>query len=355
MRRVVVTGMGMVTPVGRDLESTWAALLAGRSRRRPDLAVRRPHLPDPDRRRGQGLRSRRLPRRRRPLGRALAGTPSSPWPPARWRWTTRGWTSTARPGPDPVRRLPRLRRGAAGLPPVRRRWSTRPATDTDRVDTAEFTAHGVQRPARDPRGRAGAGDARRPTWPASSAPEGPNANCLTACAASSQAIGEAVEMIRRGDADVMLSGGTHSMIHPFGVTGFNLLTALSTRNDEPDQGQPPVRPRPRRLHPRRGRRHARPRGAGARQGPRGPDLRRDRRLRLDRRRLPPHRQPRGGPRRHRLHQARPWPTPGSTPRRSTTSTPTAPARRSTTRSRPWRSSRRSATRRTRSRSPAPRA
>jgi 3-oxoacyl-[acyl-carrier-protein] synthase II len=69
--------------------------------------------------------------------------------------------------------------------------------------------------------------------------QGPNANCLTACAASSQAAGEATEMIRRGDVDVMLSGGTHSMIHPFGVTGFNLLTALSTRNDEPTKASRP--------------------------------------------------------------------------------------------------------------------
>ncbi len=69
--------------------------------------------------------------------------------------------------------------------------------------------------------------------------QGPNANCLTACAASSQAIGEATEMIRRGDADVMLSGGAHSMIHPFGVTGFNLLTALSTNNDEPQKASRP--------------------------------------------------------------------------------------------------------------------
>ncbi len=69
--------------------------------------------------------------------------------------------------------------------------------------------------------------------------QGPNANCLTACAASSQAIGEAVEMIRRGDVDVMLTGGTHSMIHPFGVTGFNLLTALSTSNDEPTKASRP--------------------------------------------------------------------------------------------------------------------
>ena len=69
--------------------------------------------------------------------------------------------------------------------------------------------------------------------------EGPNLNCLTACAASSQAIGEATEIIRRGEADLMLSGGAHSMIHPFGVTGFNLLTALSERNDEPERASRP--------------------------------------------------------------------------------------------------------------------
>ncbi len=62
--------------------------------------------------------------------------------------------------------------------------------------------------------------------------EGPNFNTLTACAASTQAIGEASNMIQYGDADVMLTGGTHSMIHPIGVTGFNRLTALSTRNDD---------------------------------------------------------------------------------------------------------------------------
>ncbi|NND96770.1 MAG: beta-ketoacyl-[acyl-carrier-protein] synthase family protein [Pirellulaceae bacterium] len=69
--------------------------------------------------------------------------------------------------------------------------------------------------------------------------QGPNFNCLTACAASSQAVGEATEIIRRGDADVMLAGGTHSMIHPFGVTGFNLLTALSESNDEPTKASRP--------------------------------------------------------------------------------------------------------------------
>jgi 3-oxoacyl-[acyl-carrier-protein] synthase II len=69
--------------------------------------------------------------------------------------------------------------------------------------------------------------------------QGPNYNCLTACAASSQAIGEATELIRHGDADMMLSGGAHTMIHPFGVTGFNLLTALSTFNEAPTKASRP--------------------------------------------------------------------------------------------------------------------
>jgi 3-oxoacyl-[acyl-carrier-protein] synthase II len=62
---------------------------------------------------------------------------------------------------------------------------------------------------------------------------GPALNCLTACAASTQAVGEASEIIRRRDADVMMCGGAHTMIHVLGVTGFNRLTALSTRNDDP--------------------------------------------------------------------------------------------------------------------------
>jgi 3-oxoacyl-[acyl-carrier-protein] synthase II len=61
---------------------------------------------------------------------------------------------------------------------------------------------------------------------------GPAFNVLTACAASTQALGEAAMQIRYGMADTIVSGGAHSMIHPFGVTGFNRLTALSTRNDD---------------------------------------------------------------------------------------------------------------------------
>ena len=68
---------------------------------------------------------------------------------------------------------------------------------------------------------------------------GPSRSCLTACAASTQAIGEAAMMIRHGKADIMIAGGAHSMIHPLGVMGFCRLTALSTRNDSPQTASRP--------------------------------------------------------------------------------------------------------------------
>ncbi len=68
---------------------------------------------------------------------------------------------------------------------------------------------------------------------------GPVSNCLTACAASSQAIGEAYEWILRGEADTVMTGGAHSMIYPLGVAGFSLLTALSTHNEEPQKASRP--------------------------------------------------------------------------------------------------------------------
>jgi 3-oxoacyl-[acyl-carrier-protein] synthase II len=68
---------------------------------------------------------------------------------------------------------------------------------------------------------------------------GPTRSCLTACAASTQAAGEATMLIRRGDADIMIAGGAHSMIHPLGLMGFNRLTALSTRNDSPETASRP--------------------------------------------------------------------------------------------------------------------
>jgi 3-oxoacyl-[acyl-carrier-protein] synthase II len=63
--------------------------------------------------------------------------------------------------------------------------------------------------------------------------KGPNSCVATACASGSHAIGDAFRVLERGDADVMISGGTESCIVPTGVGGFCALKALSTRNNEP--------------------------------------------------------------------------------------------------------------------------
>jgi 3-oxoacyl-[acyl-carrier-protein] synthase II len=68
---------------------------------------------------------------------------------------------------------------------------------------------------------------------------GPNLATCTACTASAHAIGEAFEIIRRGDADIMIAGGSEAAITPMGVGGFAAMRALSTRNDEPQRASRP--------------------------------------------------------------------------------------------------------------------
>jgi 3-oxoacyl-[acyl-carrier-protein] synthase II len=114
----------------------------------------------------------------------------------------------------------------------------RRSTDGGRVDTHRFTGQGMGlldpllEAEQDPGTPAG-------HLAAAFGARGPNFSCLTACSASAQAIGEAAMLIRGGAADVMLAGGVHSMIHPFGLTGFILLTAMTTRNDDPGRASRP--------------------------------------------------------------------------------------------------------------------
>ena len=69
--------------------------------------------------------------------------------------------------------------------------------------------------------------------------KGPNSATCTACSASAHAIGDAFEIIRRGDADVMIAGGSEAAITPMGIGGFGAMRALSTRNDEPQRASRP--------------------------------------------------------------------------------------------------------------------
>jgi 3-oxoacyl-[acyl-carrier-protein] synthase II len=69
--------------------------------------------------------------------------------------------------------------------------------------------------------------------------KGPNSATCTACSASAHAIGDAFEIIKRDDADVMIAGGSEAAITPMGVGGFAAMRALSTRNDEPQRASRP--------------------------------------------------------------------------------------------------------------------
>ena len=69
--------------------------------------------------------------------------------------------------------------------------------------------------------------------------KGPNISTVTACATSSHSVGESLRIIQRGDADVMISGGAEAAVAPLAVAGFAAMRALSTRNDAPEKASRP--------------------------------------------------------------------------------------------------------------------
>jgi len=227
-RRVVITGMGTVNPLGHDVESTWQAVLAGRSGvSRTELfdAGTFPstfsaqvkgyrladHVPDAERHRHAG----------RHCGFAL-GAAAQAWRQSRLA----DWADL-----DRARLGIYLGSGEGSLDFDNFTGTIVDAWRDGKVDTVRWAELAFQRMKlyREVEQESNMVVAH---LAAEYGARGPAFNVLTACAASTQAIGEATLQIRRGDADVILTGGAHSMIHPYGVTGFNRLTALSTRNDE---------------------------------------------------------------------------------------------------------------------------
>ena len=69
--------------------------------------------------------------------------------------------------------------------------------------------------------------------------KGPNASLATACAAGAHAVGDSYKLILRGEADAMITGGVESVVNPTCIAGFNAMKALSTRNDEPAKASRP--------------------------------------------------------------------------------------------------------------------
>lgn len=155
---------------------------------------------------------------------------------------------------------------------------------------------------------------------------------VTACAGGTNAVGDAFHYIRDGYAEVMLCGGTEASITPMSIGGFTSMKAL-TQTEDPDRASIPFDASAAARHGR-GRGRAASGGIGTRQDPRGEDLRRGGGLRRHLRRSPHHRPPCGRQRRRQSHGH------GADRRRRcagarwVTSTPTAPLPTSTMPGRP---------------------
>ncbi len=214
---VVVTGLGVITPVGADVPSTWDSLLAGRSgvtKLTDDWASE-------------------LPAR---IAAWAAADPATLMDRVQARRMDRceqfamvaareAWADAGSPEVEPERLGVVVSSGIGGVSSTLKAYDTLREKGWQRL--SPFTV-----PMLMPNGAAG--------W--LSIELGARAGAHTtvsACASGAEAIGYAMEMIRSGRADVVLAGGTEAAIIPLNIAAFAAMRALSTRNDEPERASRP--------------------------------------------------------------------------------------------------------------------
>jgi 3-oxoacyl-[acyl-carrier-protein] synthase II len=220
MTRVVITGMGAITPLGNDVETFWRNVVAGRSGVGPitlfDASAMKTRIAaevkgfDPEAWFGR-KEARRMDRYAQF---ALAATQQA--------------LQDARLDPAHVDRERVgviLGTGIGGIGAMVQGVETLMTRGPDRI--SPFMV---------------------PMMLADTAPgliaiaygfRGPNMAVVTACASGTNAIGEAMHLIRRGDADVVIAGGAEAAILPVAVAAFNVMGTISTRNEEPERASRP--------------------------------------------------------------------------------------------------------------------
>lgn len=213
-KRVVVTGMGCISPVGNTVEETWKSLLAGKSGAGPIT------LFDASRHK------------------------------TRFAAEVKGFDPAAFFGSREARKMDRFTQfaAAAALEALAHARLTIDDSNRHRVGIVIGTGIGgigtimEQVEILRERGPERISPFLVPMMISDSAAgmlairlgaRGPNMALATACASGNNAIGEAAEMIRRGSADVMLTGGSEGALVPLAMAGMNVMGALSTRNDDP--------------------------------------------------------------------------------------------------------------------------
>lgn len=218
--RVVVTGLGAISPLGLDVASTWESVVAGKS--------------------GVG-----------PITRFDASQHET-----KFAAEVKGFDPEAALGRKDARRMDRFVQFAVVTTEQALKDSKLEINDTNRDRIGALIGTGIGAVAT----FANEADTLREKGPRRVSPflipmilpdtapgqvaihfgvRGPNLAVTSACATGTNAIGEAVQMIRRGAADVMIAGGTEAALTSLILAGFNVMTALSTRNDDPTRASRP--------------------------------------------------------------------------------------------------------------------
>ena len=219
-RRVVVTGMGCISPVGNDVKETWNAIVAGKS--------------------GAGMITHFDASRHK----------------TRFAAEVKGFDPIPLFGPRETRKMDRFTQFASAVAMEALEQSGLKIDETNRDRVGVMIGTGIggigslleQVEVMRERGPERVSPFLVPMMISDSAAgmlairlgvRGPNMALATACASGNNAIGEALEIIRRGAADAMLAGGSEAALVPVAMAGMNVMTALSTRNDDPQTASRP--------------------------------------------------------------------------------------------------------------------
>ncbi len=219
-RRVVVTGLGLVTPLGIGVEETWKALIEGRSGVGKITHFDASNYPvqiaaevkgfDPS----QYIEQKEIKKMDRFIHFAIAATEMAIK------------DSGLRITPENAERVGVIiGSGMGGLPMIEHYHKTLLEKGYRRISPFFIPMIIINLAAGQVSIRYGA--------------KGPNSSPCTACATGSHSIGDAFRIIQRGEADAMIAGGTEAVITPMGIAGFTAMKALSTRNDEPERASRP--------------------------------------------------------------------------------------------------------------------
>jgi len=219
-RRVVVTGMGCLSPVGNNVKDTWESILAGKS------------------------------------GASMITHFDASKHKTRFAAEVKGFDPVALFGSRDARKMDRFTQFANAVVAEALEQAKLTVDESNRDRIGVVIGSGIggigtlleQAEVLRERGPERVSPFLVPMMISDSAPgmiairfgaRGPNMALATACASGNNAIGEALEMIRRGAADVMIAGASEAALVPVAMAGMNVMTALSTRNDDPQTASRP--------------------------------------------------------------------------------------------------------------------